>query len=108
MFTARGISAVGAHHTGSVGVTGSSPVCSTKFKKPIVLSFEQLVFSCIRAQIGYRSILLFVILFLILIFAVGGKIRECKFDLVIPSAVYVKNCLTSFCRYRDRHINGNP
>ena len=29
MFTARGISAVGAHHTGSVGVTGSNPVCST-------------------------------------------------------------------------------
>ncbi len=30
IFCARGISAVGAHHTGSVGVTGSSPVCSTK------------------------------------------------------------------------------
>lgn len=30
MFTERGISAVGAHHTGSVGVTGSNPVCSTK------------------------------------------------------------------------------
>ena len=43
MFTARGISAVGAHHTGSVGVTGSSPVCSTKFKKPIVLGFEQVL-----------------------------------------------------------------
>ena len=43
MFTARGISAVGAHHTGSVGVTGSNPVCSTKFKKPIVLGFEQVL-----------------------------------------------------------------
>ena len=108
MFTARGISAVGAHHTGSVGVTGSSPVCSTKFKKPIVLGFEQLVFSCIRAELVTEGVLLFVILFLILIFAVVGKIRECKFNLVIPSAVYVKNSLTSFCRYRDRHINRNP
>ena len=34
IFCARGISAVGAHHTGSVGVTGSSPVCSTN-KKPL-------------------------------------------------------------------------
>ena len=43
MFTARGISAVGAHHTGSVGVTGSNPVCSTKFINLIVLGFRQVL-----------------------------------------------------------------
>ena len=47
MFTARGISAVGAHHTGSVGVTGSNPVCSTKrnsdrHKRPVAVLFDEL------------------------------------------------------------------
>ena len=37
MFTARGISAVGAHHTGSVGVTGSNPVCSTKAEQRLII-----------------------------------------------------------------------
>ena len=43
MFTARGISAVGAHHTGSVGVTGSNPVCSTKNKKTPSVTYGQVL-----------------------------------------------------------------
>ncbi len=39
IFGARGISAVGAHHTGSVGVTGSSPVCSTKKNRSTIRSW---------------------------------------------------------------------
>ena len=43
MFTARGISAVGAHHTGSVGVTGSNPVCSTKNTKTPSVTYGQVL-----------------------------------------------------------------
>ena len=83
MFTARGISAVGAHHTGSVGVTGSNPVCSTKFKKPIVLGFEQvlgeqsspaelaeqLVFSYIPAELVTEGVFSLILLYFIYMIA---------------------------------------
>ena len=52
MFCVWGISAVGAHHTGSVGVTGSNPVCSTKLIILIVLGYEQVLGSKEPAELA--------------------------------------------------------
>ncbi len=60
MFTARGISAVGAHHTGSVGVTGSSPVCSTKnTKTPSVTYGQVLGEQCSPAELVTEGVFVF-------------------------------------------------
>ena len=43
MFTARGLREAGAQKTGSVGVTGSSPVCSTKKTKTPSVTYGQVL-----------------------------------------------------------------